>query len=399
MPPKKRPAENSNANSRSNSAKPTDASGGVLQSGSPLEWNLNDKVLCRYAHSPLFYEAKITNIEEKGGTTEYTIHYQGWNSRHDEKIKAQDAATRFKIWTAEEARKAAEEVKAAQRQARKSKGADKSKSSVTGDDSSRASTPTVRNTSYTGEGQAMKRARGGILPSVSAEPEPSKAERENERKINLPESLRKILTDDACMINKNQMLPKIPARITVKQIVEKYRENLGVTNENEDNKEYYIEYPDSEAHDPMINPCTETLDQSALGILDYFDVTIGSKFLTKFERPLYSELYQKECQQLGLKTGEEGTVGKNEDFTFGKKKVHMSNYFGLPHLLRMFTNYNKMLDETNWSPRARESIIRHAQDFVIFLSKNYQDFFNVDEDYEVASPDYIKQVYNNGVSQ
>lgn len=77
----------------------------------------------------------------------------------------------------------------------------------------------------------------------------------------------------------------------------------------------------------------------------------------------------------------------------------MSNYFGLPHLLRMFTNYNKMLDETNWSPRARDSIIRHAQDLIMFLNKNYQDFFNVDEDYEVASPDYIKQVYNNGVSQ
>jgi hypothetical protein len=37
------------------------------------------------------------------------------------------------------------------------------------------------------------------------------------------------------------------------------------------------------------------------------------------------------------------------------------------------------LGYTDWSERSLEAIIRHAQDFVMFLNKNYQEFFSVDE--------------------
>lgn len=40
------------------------------------------------------------------------------------------------------------------------------------------------------------------------------------KSITLPTPLRKILTDDHNMINVNHMLPKIPARVTVEQIVQ-----------------------------------------------------------------------------------------------------------------------------------------------------------------------------------
>lgn len=61
-----------------------------------------------------------------------------------------------------------------------------------------------------------------------------------------------------------------------------------------------------------MNPTADTLEQSALGLLDYFDMTIGTLLLYKFERPLYSDLYAKECQNLGIKNGQEGPTNKSK---------------------------------------------------------------------------------------
>ncbi|VDL63569.1 unnamed protein product [Nippostrongylus brasiliensis] len=47
-------------------------------------YEVNDKVLCK--HGLFFYEAKITDVEEEGGEMIYTVHYQGWHKRYDERI-------------------------------------------------------------------------------------------------------------------------------------------------------------------------------------------------------------------------------------------------------------------------------------------------------------------------
>jgi len=54
-----------------------------------------------------------------------------------------------------------------------------------------------------------------------------------------------------------------------------------------------------------------------------------------------------------------------------------------------------MLEFTQWSTRALDAIVRHAQDFVMFLSKHHQDYYNADQDYIVASPEYLKRVWSS----
>lgn len=93
------------------------------------------------------------------------------------------------------------------------------------------------------------------------------------------------------------------------------------------------------------------------------------------------------------------TLFLDEDFTFGMKKIHLSGKFGLPYLLRMFVRLPEILSFTHWSPRALDSIIRHAQDVVMFLNKNWQAYYDVDRDYEVATPEYTKRAWNNQATQ
>uniref|UniRef100_A0A0N5AAY0 Chromo domain-containing protein n=1 Tax=Syphacia muris TaxID=451379 RepID=A0A0N5AAY0_9BILA len=60
-----------------------------------VTFELNSKVLCKYRDS-LYYEAKIIAIDDTGdGERMFTVHYQGWNSRHDEKIPQSDVKARF----------------------------------------------------------------------------------------------------------------------------------------------------------------------------------------------------------------------------------------------------------------------------------------------------------------
>lgn len=42
----------------------------------PVSWSLNDRVLCRYPNSEIYYEAKIIGITNKDGVNLFTVHYQ-----------------------------------------------------------------------------------------------------------------------------------------------------------------------------------------------------------------------------------------------------------------------------------------------------------------------------------
>lgn len=71
----------------------------------------------------------------------------------------------------------------------------------------------------------------------------------------------------------------------------------------------------------------------------------------------------------------------------------MSNYYGFVHMLRMLSRFGEMIAHTNWNARAVETLMSLAQDFVVFLNKNLKDFYNLQEDYVVATPEYQKQLF------
>lgn len=311
------------------------------------KWNVGDKVLCRYMHAEnIYYEAKIMSLKNKDGETAYAVHYPGWSSRHDEVIPQSKALLRFKDYTQEDAEKAKDEIKRAQQAAnKKRKTGDKRSSGISTADDSRSSTPGGGDTS-------AKRKTASIRRPLAADVHERRKEMPQ---IVLPDALRRILIDDENLINKSCFLPKLPARLTAFDIVQKYRETVNPRGVSP--REFYIE--NSNVSNALLNPTAENLEHSALGLLDYFEQAIGTILLYKFERPMFNDLYEllnKEKAEEGENDGE-GSGGdiKEKD---EQQRVCFAKQFGLPHLLRMFVRFTDMLGYTDWSERSLEAIIR-----------------------------------------
>lgn len=69
--------------------------GGEVPAGG---WKKGDRVLC--SHGVGRYEASIIEVDD--GPV-YTIHYQGWNKRYDEKLTEAEARARMIMWSEEKA--------------------------------------------------------------------------------------------------------------------------------------------------------------------------------------------------------------------------------------------------------------------------------------------------------
>lgn len=81
------------------------------------------------------------------------------------------------------------------------------------------------------------------------------------------------------------------------------------------------------------------------------------------------------------------------DSEAGTIRIRFSKHFGLVHFLRLFTRFTETLKFTQWSERAVDAIVRHAQDFVTFLNKHHTEFYDAEKDYAVAPPEYLKRVW------
>ncbi|KAI3416051.1 Mortality factor 4-like protein 2 [Globodera pallida] len=351
------------------------------------KWAVGEKVLCRYLNSEhIYYVAKVMFMKElSGGDSGYGIHYPGWSNRHDEVVPQHEALIRFKNFSDQEAAKAKDDVKRAQQllNAKKRKQSDLKGRSQAQDESSRSSTP----------GSTENASKRKMARRLTSSVDVGAVSKKDMPQVTLPDPLRRILIDDENLVNKQFMLPKLPARITVFEIVQKYRESVvGVC----------------EGSGGGLSP--QNLERSALGLLDYFETAVGTILLYKFERPTFNDLVEELEKQKSEEAENESDAehkGAGSELETNKpstasgasplaeKRICFSKRFGLPHLLRMFVRFTDMLAYTEWSERSLEAIIRHAQDFVMFLSKNHADFYDVEKDYLLAPAEYHKRVWGN----
>lgn len=127
-------------------------------------------------------------------------------------------------------------------------------------------------------------------------------------------------------------------------------------------RQFYIE--NSDTANALLNPTSENLERSALGLLDYFESAVGAILLYKFERPMFNDLHEKLEKEKVEEMENESEAGKckmdveNHCIT-GKslkylatdeqkplaemKRISYSKQFGLPHLLRMFVRFAEMV--------------------------------------------------------
>ncbi|XP_020813658.1 nuA4 complex subunit EAF3 homolog [Drosophila serrata] len=167
-----------------------------------------------------------------------------------------------------------------------------------------------------------------------------------EVKIKIPDELKHYLTDDWYAVVREHKLLELPAKVTVQQIAEQYLAHKKSVKSTSASKEVAI---------------NDVLD----GIVEYFNVMLGSQLLYKFERAQYSDVMQKHPD------------------------TPLSELYGSFHLLRLFVRLGSMLSYSALDQQSMQNLILHLQDFLKFLVKNSAMYFSMSNFINV-DPEYVR---------
>ncbi|XP_053611904.1 mortality factor 4-like protein 1 [Plodia interpunctella] len=322
-----------------------------------LKFAEGEKVLC--FHGPLIYEAKcLKSSVTKDKHVRYLIHYAGWNKNWDEwvpesrvlKYNEANVQRQKEVQRVHSAQPA--KTKKTPAKGRKSEAA----SATPAREESRASTPA-------GAGREADAARALAAAAADSGSDQPKKKRgrldisiESEEqylakvevKIKIPEELKVWLVDDWDVITRQQKLAILPAKLTVQQIVDNY---LAFKKSSKSH---------NQAKESVLVDITE-------GIKEYFNATLGSQLLYKFERPQYSEILQE------------------------YPDTPMAQIYGSIHLLRLFSKMGPMLAYTALDEKLLQHVLTHIQDFMKYMVTNRSTLFNL-QDYGNATPEYHRKV-------
>lgn len=219
-----------------------------------------------------------------------------------------------------------------------SNASDKSNGSGAGTSSNTISTPAASSTSIGSTGSSHQNRLDTCVENE--ETFLSKVE----VKIKIPDELKQCLADDWDAITRQHKLLDIPAKITVQDIVDQYIAFKKTSKSTNASKEVAI--------NDVLN-----------GVVEYFNVMIGSQLLYKFERPQYAEILQQHPE------------------------TPLSKLYGGFHLLRLFVKLGSMLGFSALDEKSMQMLLVHLHDFLKFLVKNSATYFSM-TNFVNVSPEY-----------
>ncbi|KAM8705812.1 hypothetical protein ACLKA7_010157 [Drosophila subpalustris] len=167
-----------------------------------------------------------------------------------------------------------------------------------------------------------------------------------EVKIKIPDELKHYLTDDWYAVVREHKLLELPAKVTVQQIADQYLAHKKSVKSTSASKEVAI---------------NDVLD----GIIEYFNVMLGSQLLYKFERTQYTDIMQKHPE------------------------TPLSELYGSFHLLRLFVRLGSMLSYSALDQPAMQTLLAHLHDFLKFLVKNSAMYFSM-ANFINVDPEYVR---------
>jgi len=334
------------------------------------KYKVEEKVLCY--HGPLLYEAKCTKTKKDGGIYQYYIHYQGWNKNWDEWVTESRMLKQNGDNFEKQKRLLASHM--ALSKANKKLKKEIRKGSKGGSDSnsnSRASTPVGDRPAPTpASARGTKRSIGDDERSTSSRDEEAVAptreklgSRGRRKKevlqaepifadevaasrvaVDLPSELKYILCRDwDNIVNKNRLF-KIPAKVTVTNIIDQYIAHLS-TSESKLSKK-------------------STAAEIVRGFGDYFNVALGSQLLYTPEKLQYKE----DCESKGA--------------------IQPCDIYGSSHLLRLMVKIGDYISSGPFSDQNLKTIVENLEDFLTYLNTNKSMFFP-GRNYFQANPEYV----------
>jgi len=165
--------------------------------------------------------------------------------------------------------------------------------------------------------------------------------------IPLSVQLKSVLVDDFDYIGRQRKLLHVPSRYTVDDLINAYYEaRKGV---------------DGETEEQLLGA-----EEVCRGLKDYFNSTLGSQLLYKFERVQYAD-----------------TLKENTG-------VPMAQLYGPVHLLRLLTKLGPMLSAADIEQNAMDNLLGHVNDFIGYMHKHRETLYQV-EDYGTATPEYHRR--------
>lgn len=177
------------------------------------------------------------------------------------------------------------------------------------------------------DGSKKKRQRLDTSVSNEGEDKFIKAE----INIQIPKELKTYLVDDWHAINSQHKLAELPAKITVEEIVDKYKQHKKAKSSGKG----------------------QSCEDISNGILEYFNVMLGSQLLYKVERMQYADMLQKYPDK------------------------PMSQIYGAFHLLRLFVKLGAVLSFTTLDKNNIHVLIGHFAEFLKYLEGEQKEFFNM----------------------
>ncbi|EGT42033.1 hypothetical protein CAEBREN_09506 [Caenorhabditis brenneri] len=324
---------------------------------SPI-FSAGELVVCVEKNCP--YAAKIMQIKEHKKVLSYFVHYIGWSSRTDIKVAVGSEPGRlFKGTVAEyveenrdtisdaflkdyDAKSKDTPAKTTPGKATPAKDAPAKETPVREPPAKKrkVETPASVETPKTVESAPPAKKRKVETPAAEVSSTPQKEEEapsvtvDFDWRFAFPTNLMELCIEDRARIHLGQ-LTRLPAAVTIDDIVEKYEDSLGLNDTNAVGTSNGAE----QAELQII-----TVD----GIRDYFNKVLHAQFLYAAEREQYDE------------------ASKTPDFS-------PSGYYGVVHLLRAFTTLAKTIKEAGVKQEFAEKLVSNSKIFIDFLSKNLDD--------------------------
>ncbi|KAG5361307.1 Chromatin modification-related protein [Yarrowia sp. C11] len=275
----------------------------------------------------------------------YYVHYKGWKNTWDEWVGEERV-----LALNEDNIKLQKELKAAALAAAK-KGKDFDALAPPEALSETASpAPTTKRKSMASkdspaEGPRPVKRRGGLAALEDLEKEDDYLKRK-EIALVVPDKLKAQLVDDWEFVTKDHQLVGLPRKVTVVDILKEFK------------KEAEAKYRPGSADADILNEVVS-------GIKLYFDRSLGSILLYRFEREQYLQVTQSPDHS----------------------NKTMSDVYGAEHLLRLFVSLPGLIAMTNMDAQSVAVLKEHLEDFVRFLSTHQKTYF-LKEAYTNASPAY-----------